>query len=351
LIRQINSLTRPVPSISANAIAIAVYADSSGSLVTAKEAGFEGVACVDDAARGLELYCALWSRTRGAWAQRWCEGLLEFVLSMQQPNGQWINFIRDWDGSTNTESRTSLAGGQFWHARAMLALARAHHHFQDERITHALRQGLTYLVDSDAPPDVRALHVLAATELHGTLDVDWESLIDGWCDEIIELREGETLMNSPDERGAPHLWGHTQESALAQASVALGRHDLLDVAVRSASTVFDDVIESGFARASTSAYDVATAVLTMATLARVTKDDAYEKKAALARAWFHGRNSAGVAVYDQRTGRVSDGIDDGELNENSGAESNIEGGLALVDEVAEFSKKLDADSLGPPRDR
>jgi hypothetical protein len=348
LIRHIASLTRAVPAISPNAIAIGVYADAAGALVTAREAGFEGVACVDDAARGLELYCALWSRTHLAWAKRWCEGLLDFVLWMQQPDGQWINFIRDWDGSTNTESRTSLAGGQFWHARAMLALARAHHHFSDERITTALQRGSSFMIDADAPPDVRALHVLAATEMNGTIDFDWHPLIEQWCEEIVEVRDGETLMNSPDERGTPHLWGHAQEKALALASVALARADLLDIAVRSAARVFDGPIESGFDRPSTSAYDVATTVATMSALGDVTKNPAYEVQASLAREWFHGRNSAKLAVYDQRNGRVADGIDDGNLNKNSGAESNIEGGLALVDELAVLATDLDPDSLGPP---
>ena len=348
MIRHIASLTRAVPSISPKAIAIGVYADPSGALVTAREAGFEGVACVDDAARGLELYCALWSRTKLEWAQRWCDGLLDFVLAMQQPDGRWVNFIRDWEGSINTESRTSLAGGHFWHARAMLALARARHQFEDERVTAALRRGTSFLVDSDAPPDVRALHVLAATEMIDTTDVDWRQLIERWCEEIIALRDGATLMNSPDERGSPHLWAHTQEIALARASVVLGRSDLLDIAVRSAANVFEGAIESGFERSTTSAYDVATAVATMVALGEVTKDPNYETKASLAREWFHGRNTAHVAVYNQENGRVADGIDDGALNQNSGAESNIEGGLALVEELAKFSKLLDPASLGPP---
>ncbi len=58
-----------MPALSPNAIAIAVYADAKGQFITAQEAGFEGVACVDDAARALQLYCALWSRTGLAWAK------------------------------------------------------------------------------------------------------------------------------------------------------------------------------------------------------------------------------------------------------------------------------------------
>ena len=44
-------------------------------------------------------------------------------------------------------------------------------------------------------------------------------------------------MNSPDERGRPHLWGHVQEAVLADASVVLGRKDLRALAVSSAEAV------------------------------------------------------------------------------------------------------------------
>jgi hypothetical protein len=39
-------------------------------------------------------------------------------------------------------------------------------------------------------------------------------------------------------------------------------------------------------------------------------------------------------VYDRTSGRVHDGIDDGVLNPNSGAESNIAGAQALIGDVA-----------------
>jgi hypothetical protein len=38
-------------------------------------------------------------------------------------------------------------------------------------------------------------------------------------------------------------------------------------------------------------------------------------------------------VYDRDAGRVHDGIDDGVLNPHSGAESNIVGAQALIDDV------------------
>ncbi len=348
MIRQIARLAKPVPALSPDAVAIAVYADAKGDLVTAREAGFEGVACVDDAARAFQLYCALWHKTNMAWAKQWCDGLLDFILAMQRDDGAWCNFIKDWDGTINDETRTSVAGGHFWQARAMLALANGRTYFDDQRIEDALRRGALHFDGDEVPADVRALHVLTAIELRNEDSRLGYSTIASWCDEIAGRRNGDVLMNSPDEQGRPHLWGHLQEFALSRASVTLERPDLLDVAVRSATIVFEDAIRSGFDAPMTSPYDVATSVATMTELAANTKNLKFEELASLARAWFHGRNSASRPVYDINHGRVADGIDKGRLNASSGAESNIEGAIALLDEVIAHAVTLDVKDIEPP---
>src|SRR5207302_347251 len=82
-LRQLARLGRSVPFAGGRALAVAVYADGLDEPIHAQEAGYEGVACVDDAARALELYCDLWDATRLPWALRWCEGLVDFVRAMQ----------------------------------------------------------------------------------------------------------------------------------------------------------------------------------------------------------------------------------------------------------------------------
>jgi hypothetical protein len=68
-------------------------------------------------------------------------------------------------------------------------------------------------------------------------------------------------------------------------------------------------------------------------VAEATGDSRYAEQADLAREWFHGRNAARRPMYDREQGLVHDGIDDGEINPNAGAESNIEGALALFDSL------------------
>jgi hypothetical protein len=349
VLRQIARLGHAVPSISPRAWAVAVYASADDETVVAREAGFEGVACVDDAARALELYCELWSRTRLDWTLAWCEGLLDFVLAMQDDDGRWVNFILDWHGTPNRVGRTSVPGGGFWQARAMLALAKAALVFDDPRIDDALARGLPHLTDNPAPPDVRCLHVLMVLALQARDERDdLRQVLSTWCDELVACSNGVVLMNNSLEEGEPHLWAHYQEAALAVASVYLNRPELLDVACRSGEALFVDLIRSGFDRHQTSPYDVATSYDAMTHLAHASGNENYGVLASEAREWFGGRNPAGQPVYDRDKGRVADGIDDGLLNDHSGAESNIVAAQTLINDVSELAKTLDVKEVGGP---
>jgi hypothetical protein len=341
VLRQIARLGRPVTGLGTGALALAVYSDATNTAVAAREAGFEGVACVDDAARGLELYCDLWEATRLPWALRWCEGLLEFVLAMQDEDGRWVNFIVDWDGTANRDARTSVAGGVFWQARALLALARASRVLDDARIESALHRGLPHIADAEAPPDVRVLHIMTALALPDRADDGGIGrLLATWCDEVAGCRRGGMLMNAPLERGHPHLWGHLQEAALADAGARLGRDDLVDTARRSAELVFAGIVEAGFDMPRTQPYDVASAVHVLGRVAEVTGDSRYAALAAAARGWFDGRNPTGRPVYDRVAGRVGDGVDGHRVSGNSGAESNVVGAQALLDDVVALARRL-----------
>ena len=77
-------------------------------------------------------------------------------------------------------------------------------------------------------------------------------------------------------------------------------------------------------------FEVSCILSGLAAVARATEDRRYADAAAQARSWFSGRNSADTPVYDRRRGLIYDGIDDGRVSRNSGAESNIEGALAML---------------------
>ena len=342
MLRQLAALTRRVPAAGPRALALAVYSDSSGEHAEARESGVEGVACVDDAARACVLLCRLWTATGNDVLRRWAEGLLDFVLWMHTGDGLWVNFVYDWEGTKNTHGPTSRPGINFWQARATYALAEVKVVFDDDRGRAILGEALSAAASGSPPSDVRAIHALGALALLVRTPDPWLfSRLTQWCDELAGCHLNGTLMNSPDERGRPHLWGHVQEAVLADASVVLGKNQLRALAVSSATAVFGEAIESGFDLPHIHGYDVQSAVFVMERLASATGRRRYAELTQKARRWFDGHNPAGVAVFDRTTGRVADGIDDGTLNDRSGAEASISAGLALLNDPLVLSTARD----------
>jgi hypothetical protein len=252
-----------------------------------------------------------------------------------------VNFISDWSGERNEHGVTSFPGGGFWHARGVRALARATTALGEQRARLPLERGLALIrAARDVPADVRSIHALTALELlraggFSELEPDLRT----WCDEIAACRRGDVLMDNPDQ-AEPHLWGHQQEGVLADAGEFLGRDDQVGIARESALIYLAPQIESGFNDPTVQPYGVASAVYATERLRSVTNDPRFDELWRMARAWFDGRNSARRAVYDREEGRVYDGIDDGVLNVHSGAESNVVGAQALIDQVIRMAPLL-----------
>jgi len=329
LLRQLAALTRALPAAGPRALALAVYSGASGEHFEARESGVEGVACVDDAARASALLFRLWAATGNDAIKQWANGLLDFVLWMHAGDGLWHNFILDWDGARNVDGVTSAPGVNFWQARATRLLA----DLSENCARDVLNQALDAAAYASPPSDVRALHALSLLAiLRKAPDPLLTMRLGAWCDELAACRRDGMLMNSPDERGRPHLWAHVQEAVLADASVVLDRADLLNLAITSAEAVFAEVIESGFDLPNVHSYDVESAVFVMDRLAAVTGQERYAELARKARRWFDGRNPARARIFDRVTGRVADGLDHGRVSDRSGAEANITACAALIDD-------------------
>jgi hypothetical protein len=335
MLRQLARLTLRVPAASARACAIAVYADAADRLIPARERGHEGVACVDDAARAAVLFCDLWATTRLPYLRAWAESLADFLFYMQAEDGRFVNFITSWDGDHNAHGPTSLAGGGgFWQARGTRALAKLWMVLGDERAHERLLLALPRIREATSvPADVRAIHAHMASELVrvGALP-QLRGDLETWADELAACRRGGVLLDNPDQT-APHLWAHIQEGVLAEAGALLVRPDLVGIARESAITYLAPLVQSGFDIPNVDPYGVASAIYSLEKLEMVTGDAAFADLAIKAREWFDGRNPAHRPVYDRSAGRVHDGIDDGVLNENSGAEANIVGAQALLTDV------------------
>jgi hypothetical protein len=201
----------------------------------------------------------------------------------------------------------------------------------------ASHRGLAIAAATHAEPDVRSLHLFAAL----FPDDAEPQLATRWADELLACRDGEVLKNARLEVGAPHLWGHVQEGALAAAARELGRPEYLAAAAASAEAVVVPAVSSAFReQRSTSPYDVAACIWSLDQLATASGDERWAQLAADGRAWFHGRNAAGAPVYDRERGRVADGVDGTRVSENSGAESNIVAAEVLLDEAVAVAREL-----------
>ena len=153
------------------AAALAVYATAihhAHRVRAASDAGFEGVACVDDAARAAILYCRIWKRRRLGWARDSARAMLAFVQYMQEPDGSFLNFVTDWEGEKNRTGRTSVAGATPWTARALHALATGFSCLEDFSLRRPFEAGhverlikLSQL-SSAGPVQVQALDALLA---------------------------------------------------------------------------------------------------------------------------------------------------------------------------------------------
>ncbi len=140
-----------------------------------------------------------------------------------------------------------------------------------------------------------------------------------------------------------HAWGAHMVMALATAGPALGHPDWLVSAERDANS-FETHQQLSFGAIngllpapddlSQIAYGAETTIDGLLFLGRASGNDAYRRLAGIAATWFFGNNRAGVAMYQPASGVVYDGLNgDGSINRNSGAESTIEGLLALMNAV------------------
>lgn len=337
----------------------------------------EGYACVDDVARGIVLLASLTPRTPARTRQ--LEMLTRFVLRLQADNGYFHNFI--WaDGRINRAYRTSLAELNWWSLRALWGLEAALTQLPAgsdaaTRAAGAADRLVANLKRDLATPrrdmvDVEGVAVPAWLPFGSGADAGAAAMIGllahhsrtgdaGTRALVAQLGEGLVRMQAGDAARFPHgahlswrnqwhAWGNAQAYALLRAGAALERPDFTASALAEIDGFYPHLLErgmlSGFAlrgagdraqavevsRFPQIAYGLSPMVMAAAEAHRVTGQARYRALAQRLAAWFGGANDARRTMYDQASGRVLDGIvGPGAVNANSGAESTIEGLLAL----------------------
>lgn len=341
----------------------------------AADAGTEGVACVDDAARAAVLYLRHFEFTRSEESLTRARALLGFVLKMQAGDGEFYNFLYK-DHSVNRTGRTSLKSFGWWASRgvwclgtgyrvlksvdpALAALLKAALDRSLPRVNDLLvRYGVTDTIAGypvprwlpyDSGSDVTSELLLGLVDYHAAApDARLQSVIE-------KLADGLMMMQSGTPGRAPygvhrswetrwHMWGNAQTQVLAAAGRIFNNKAFAASARREADGYYGRVLIDGFMKEGDLAsgepplrYEqIAYAVRPMAVgLLRVyeaTGKRNYLVMAGLAASWLFGNNVLHRSMYDPATGRCFDGISDSAtVNKNSGAESTIEALFTIVE--------------------
>jgi multiple sugar transport system substrate-binding protein len=342
---------------------VALYAEAPDYRPTGSPArdGYEGIASLDDAARAAVGYLRAYEQTADPRARDEALGLLGFVVSMEQGDGEFVNFI-DARGRLNRDAPSSRKSMSYWAARSLWALGEAMRVLGPQDSTHlrSMRPVLDRavkrlvrevqngrLIGGSATATAEALlGLLALVRAESSPGV--ASLAASTAALLVPLTTGnmETApwgarVDRPDADW--HAWGSRSTEALAVAAVVLNRPDFAAAARQEADALWGRFLLAGQAASSVSpdgtpawypqiAYGLGPIVEGYLALADATGERRYSVFAGLAAGWFVGANPAGVAMYDETTGRTFDGIDGPspiKVNRNAGAESTIESLLAL----------------------
>jgi len=344
------------------------------------DAGDEGIACVDDAARAAVVYLRHFELTGDSSSLARARKLLEFCRYMQAEDGLFYNFIFA-DHRINRNGRTSRKSLGWWTARGLWALGEGYRVFalRDSSYAAQLQRSIVRVFPH---LDTLLAHYLQVDTVNGFLMPRW-LLHNGAADATSELMlglasyvrvsddarakrylrrfaRGLLAMQLGDESTFPfgaflswhntwHGWGNSQAQALATMAAFMPDTAFWQAAQNEAQGFYRYWHAHGavrqfefaknpqptVARADTFpqiAYALRPMIVTSIRLAELTGDDRYAELAADLATWFFGNNIASKPMYDPATGRGYDGIvSRTAINRNAGAESTIEALYSLLE--------------------
>jgi len=336
-------------------------------------AGKEGIACVDDGARAAVVYLHYYELSGNVTALDRSRKLLDFVMALQCDDGEFYNFINA-DYTINRTGKTSRKSFDFWAARGYWALARGYNIFKNEDKEYASllkerflrcklplrklmkqygeydtingRKYPVWLINRYGSDAVSEFLLGMAWYLRMERDSELEDITGKLVQGMLDMQLGD----SDPYPGAFlswksiwHSYANCQTQALAELTGILNRPLWLNAARREADLFYPKLMEEGYIYSikideepevkhfSQIAYGARPVISGLICLYEATGDKAYAASAGLAAAWFFGRNAAKSTMYDVKTGRCFDGINDPEtINMNSGAESTIEALMSLL---------------------
>jgi hypothetical protein len=335
----------------------------------------EGIACVDDAGRFmevLEIEILEYGRYDLLLTAR---GITHFLLYMCRNDGLWYNFI-DKEGQINRTHQNSKADFGWWAVRGLRGLAAAYNIFKDsERDSDLLEEVSAKIKTADIhlknilkkypltqktelgerptwliknAPDLNSELLLTLTKLHSTGNFDYLKDIKKIAEGLVgyQYREEDSPLDGMYFcwNNVWHNWGNNQAYSLLKAfqitsdsalykSVEIWANDFVPFLIENnfpweikiSSVCIYDIV-----KLPQIAYGINSLYHGMKLLADLTGEEIYREHSETIFSWFTGNNFVKTPMYDPKTGRCYDGINkDLSPNLNSGAESTIECLLAI----------------------
>ncbi len=349
-----------------------IYADAPSYKPV--EASGEGITCVDDVGRYLEvLEYEILSGDNNKLIPI-AENMVNFLLFMSRDDGLWYNFMFQ-DGTINKNHVNSESEFGFWAVRGLRGLAAGYNIFKDNpkygNLTKEIKTRIqlmnphlknnlnTYPNVSESEvgkkpdwlvkgaPDITTELILVLTKLHNSGDFDYYSEIEKFSEALVLCQY---INDDSDINGIYfcwnniwHAWGNSQAFALLESYKITKNDDLLNSVKIWANSFVHYFIKNEFPRKITVssdedfkmevfpqiAYGITSVYRGIKSLAEITKDQKYEEYASRVLDWYLGKNIANTPMYDPESGQCFDGINENGINKNSGAESTVECLLGL----------------------
>jgi hypothetical protein len=340
----------------------------------------EGYACVDDAARAAIFYLDYFKAYNDSASLHKYFKLVNFLLYMQSDNGFYYNFV--WkDNSINRTFKTSVNEPNWWSWRALWAILEGYDFLVDQKnknsnevkgsivkcieaikniipkdkntIEYAGMILPTWLPQKFATDQAALLIIILNDYYKITNDEEilgyLKSLVQGVM--MMQIKDSSCIYNGAflSWQNSWHGWGNSQAYALLVAYQTLKDDKIKESVLLELNNFYDRLIENDFMsffsvrkqdckyeileenQFSQIAYVIRPMVFALMEAYKITGDSVYALKAGKVAQWFNGRNPAKTKMYNPESGIFFDGIENQELvNKNSGAESTIEGLLALL---------------------
>lgn len=339
----------------------------------------------DDITRAAVVYVRDWKQTGSAESREKAYELLRSVAYFQTTTGPNAGNMILWmqpDGTFNASPEPvelpdpSDSGESYWLARSLWAFGEGFAAFQNDdpefaaflqrRLqlgvgalerqslsrygTYAVADGVkvpAWLIVDGADASAEAVLGLAAYSAAVPADTSARTALTQLAEGIAQMASGDTrtwpygaILPWAQSRSMFHSWGSQMPAALAEASVTLGRADLLAPAVTDSAGFTTTLLtgggpDNGWYPTPTEkvqiAYGADSRLQSLLAVADASGSRGFGDLAGLMGAWFFGMNKSGAPVYDPATGVTFDGVQaDGTVNRNSGAESTIHGQLAMI---------------------